>query len=216
MLRIMRIFLIITIGQWCVSTPLVYAVSPLVAADDLVSPKISHNIIVSNIVAGSSHQIKAVVTDNVGIDLVLLFYRTVGSEAYRRVQMARVEGTDNYVFTLGYAETIEPGIEYYFQAIDYDGNSLLYGYSFSPLQLRVTNNSNQTSVGLAQTEGQNFPSVTKKTNDKISKWVWIGLGVLAVGAVATVRSSDGDSGSGASKPETGTIVISGPSPTSSP
>ena len=213
MLRILRILMIIIVGQSLISAPLIHAAKPLIPTGDLVSPKIDHRVVTGSIEVGTAYQIKAVVTDNVGVETVLLFYRVVGSEVYKRVQMSHVEGTDEYTITLSYEETVEPGIEYYFQAIDYDGNSLLYGYSFSPLQLNIAKKASVSTTDLAQTEKNDSQAPHKKPEGKVSKWLWIGLGVLAVGVVAAVAGGDEGSDDGsAGKPETGTIVISGPSP----
>ena len=210
MLRILRILVILIAGQSLISTPLIHAAKPLIPTGDLVSPKIDHKVIADSIEVGTAYQLKAKVTDNVGVDTVLLFYRVVGTETYKRVQMTGIEGTDEYTVTLGYEETVEPGIEYYFQAIDYDGNSLLYGYSFSPLLLRVAKNSSKSTADLAQDGASGVEAPTKIQEKKINKWVWIGLGVLAAGVLAAVAGGDDsiDSDS-AAKPDIGIIVIDG-------
>jgi len=213
MLRILRILVIFIVGQFLISAPLTHAVKPLIPTGDLVSPKIDHKLVSGSIEAGATYQLKAKVTDNVGVESVLLFYRIIGTEAYKRVQMTRVEDTDNYTATLGYEEAVEPGIEYYFQAKDYDGNSLLYGYSFSPLLLRIAKNPSESTIDLAQDDTPGVQSPNKTQQKKINNWVWVGLGVLAAGVVAALaggdESTDSDS---AGKPDTGTIVIDGPAP----
>jgi len=201
------------VGQSLMSAPLIHAAKPLIPTGDLISPKIDHKLITGSIEAGAAYQLKVKVTDNVGVESVLLFYRIVGTEAYKRVQMTRVEGTDNYTVTLAYEEAVEPGIEYYFQAKDYDGNSLLYGYSFSPLLLPIAKNSSKSTTELAQDETPGVQAPQKTHKKKINKWVWVGLGVLAAGVFAAVAGGDESTDSGsAGKPETGTIVIDGPAP----
>ena len=213
MLRILRILVIIIAGQSLISAPLAHAAKPLLPTGDLVSPKIDHKVIAGSIEAGTAYQLKAKVTDNVGVETVLLFYRVVGTESYKRVQMIAVEGTDDYTVTLGYEEAVEPGIEYYFQAIDYDGNSLLYGYSFSPLLLHIAKNPSKSTTDLAQDEVPPVQTPTKTEEKKINKWVWVGLGVLAAGVLAALAGGDDSTDSdSAAKPDTGTIVIDGPAP----
>jgi len=201
------------VGQSLITAPLIHAAKPIIPTGDLVSPKIDHKLVSGSIEAGAAYQLKAKVTDNVGVESVLLFYRIVGTEAYKRVQMTRVEATDNYTATLGYEEAVEPGIEYYFQAIDYDGNSLLYGYSFSPLLLHIAKNPSESTTNLAQDGAPGVQTPQKAHKKKINKWVWVGLGLLAAGVVAALaggdESTDSDS---AGKPDTGTIVIDGPAP----
>jgi len=209
----MPILMLVIVGHSFGFSPRLHAGIPSIPGNDFIGPTIEHSVVTDSIEVGTAYQIKAVVTDNVGVKIVLLFYRVAGTEDYKRVQMSPVDGTDNYTVTLGYKETIEPGIEYYFQAIDYAGNSFLYGYSFSPLQLRIVKNQTQQIPELVQSGAKGNPKPDKKSEGKLDKWVWIGLSVLAVGVIAAVAGGDdsADQNSGA-KPETGSIIISGPGP----
>ena len=52
---------------------------------------------------------------------------------------------------------------------------------------------------------------SKEEKSGVSKWVWIGLGVVAVGA-ALAAGGGGGGGGEQPPPSTGTIVINGPAP----
>lgn len=74
-------------------------------------------------------------------------------------------------------------------------------------------NQTQQTPELVQAETKDKLKPDKKSEAKLDKWVWIGLSVLAVGLIAAVAGGDdgADQNSGA-KPETGSIIISGPGP----
>jgi len=212
LLKLIPIMMLVIVGQTVSFSPCLLASNSALPNADFVGPTIEHTAISDSIEMGTTHQIKAVVTDNVGVETVLLFYRVVGSHDYKRVQMFGIAGTDEYTITLSDTETQEPGIEYYFQAIDHAGNSLLYGYSFSPLLLNIAKNATQESPAQAQAEKDDQTLATKPAR-KVNKWVWIGLSVIAVGVVAAIAGGGDDTDTNtATKPDTGTIVISGPGP----
>ena len=150
MKKILRGLVVILMSQSLIFSPLVYADQLALPSGDLIAPQISHEPLNEKIKAGTSQQIKATITDNVGVKTVTLFFRTVGAKDYKRIQMNQVEGSDEYVTTLGFEDTVEPGIEYYIQAVDLAGNALLHGYSFSPL-----------TVGIVPSEGAPATSVTQ-------------------------------------------------------
>lgn len=208
MKRILRSFIVAIISSSLIFLPLVNANAAeglALPSGDLVAPEIQSPPITKKIPPGERTIIHATVTDNVGVKNVTIFYRNIGAIDFQRKEMMREIGTEDYSVTL--SEMMEPGIEYYIQATDQAGNTILHGHTFSPLTLTVS------SDALPQ-EGQDAMAVApqdEKTEEKkgISKWVWIGLGVLAVGAIA---ASGGDSGGGTTVATTGTINITGPTP----
>ena len=207
MKRILRSFIVAIISSSLIFLPLVNANAAeglALPSGDLIAPEIQSPPITKKIPPGERTTINATVTDNVGVKNVTIFYRNMGATDFKRKEMMRELGTEDYSVTL--SEMIEPGIEYYIQATDQAGNTILHGHTFSPLTLTVS------SDALPQ-EGQDAmaaaPQDEKAEKKGISKWVWIGLGVLAVGAIA---ASGGDSGGGTTEPTTGTITITGPTP----
>ena len=218
MLRILRGLTVIMMSQSLIFASLAHADQLALPSGDLIAPQITHEMLKESIKAGSSQHIKATITDNVGVKTVTLFYRTIGSEDYKRVQMNQVDGTDDYITILGFQDTVEPGIEYYIQAVDLAGNALLNGYSFSPLKIGITpadTSAPATSTAQAQTEslpGEQAPKDEALGKKKTNKWLWIGLGVLAVGVIAAVAGGGDDGGGETPSGKSGSLTITAPTP----
>lgn len=86
---------------------------------------------------------------------------------------------------------------------------MLYGYSFEPIKLSVLSGTDSTT-DTASAEST-YDNKEKKKGG--SKWIWIALGALAVGAIAAAASGGGgDDGGGSSGGDSGTITVSGPVP----
>ncbi len=203
-LRIFRVALVLLLCQSLAFSPLVFAEQLALPSGDLVAPKISFSPISKSINAGGVLELSTTVTDNVGIQSVTLFYRTIGASNYERIALQRIGQTDQYRVAI---DTVQSsGIEYYLQATDLAGNTLLRGYSFSPLIINVNATDFSTTISTAETLEPRLKMESEKSSSK--KWLWIGLGVLAVGAMAA--------GGGGSDPEpsitTGTVTITGRTP----
>jgi hypothetical protein len=217
LVSILRRFVAILV---CVSI----AYSPLVVADDLslpsgdmIAPKVIHKRVTDPLPVGSPLQIKAKVKDNVGVQSVILFYRKIGDTDYKRAALSPTDVEDEYSITLGKDDIAVPGIEYYIQARDLAGNTLLHGYSFSPLKVQIvplnsiasTQGSDvQSQISPEAVADQQIPKKEKSSN----RWIWITLGVLAAGAIAVAASSGGDGGDGGSGGGDSTIVVTAPPP----
>ena len=94
-------------------------------AADVIAPVVEQNDFVNKIEPGKEHQIRVTATDNVAIKSVVLYYRYVGEGVYQTRTMSNIVGTDEYAATLGVDELNGDGIEYYIQAMDTAGNTLL-------------------------------------------------------------------------------------------
>ena len=104
---------------------------------DTVKPVMAHNI-VSSAGYGSSVLIQAEVTDNIAVQDVTLYYRTIGETAYTSVGMANIEG-NTYRASIPATATLPPGVEYYIAASD--GASYTYsGRASNPNTITVENN----------------------------------------------------------------------------
>ncbi len=186
---------------------------------DVTPPVIKHQPLSEALPLGEPLSISSTVTDDVGVGQVLLFYRTKGRSAYQRAPMRRIGTTSIYMVTLRGVR--EPGLEYYIQATDLTGNILLEGYDFAPLFVAVA----EPGAAPAAAETPQAPAAapaaaqappasattaaaakTTSEGSGATKWLWIGLGVLAVGAVA----SGGGGGGGGDN--TGDVVIRAPAP----
>ena len=169
---------------------------------DLIAPTVDHEPIGGTIPPGENYQIAVKVTDNVGVKSVLLFYRTIGAANYSRVLLSKSEG-DIYKTQFPVETVAAPGIEYYIQAEDLAGNTLLHGYSFSPLIVKVAPLAGGGEKGIALTEPTRTPTDAEPFWK--NKWVWIGLGVVAVAAA----SGGGDGGTTTT---TATVNVTEPTP----
>jgi hypothetical protein len=209
----LRAFTALLLCVGLIYTPILKAAQLSLPSGDLIAPEVSHEVIPGTLEAGSSLQIKATVTDNVGVKSVTLFYRTKGEEEYKRIAMNRIGDTNEYAVTLGKKDLVEPGIEYYIQAMDLAGNSLLHGYSFSPLAVNVVAPAApkaEAPEAVAE-EGQTIREEPQAEKKKSKTWLWIALGAVAIGVIAAAASGGG--GSDNPPPDqTGTVVISAPPP----
>jgi hypothetical protein len=208
-----RFALVVMLIQSMLFCNFVHADQLSLPAEDLTAPEVQHDPISEPLTSGAMHRIQATVTDNVAVDTVSLFYRHVGATQYQRKPMLREAlGSDVFSVTLGHKDLAAPGIEYYIQATDMAGNSVLYGYSFEPIKLSVVSDTGSTADATDNeyTEPTNADGKEKKKGG--SKWIWIALGALALGAVAAAASGGGGGDSGGGGGDSGTVTVSGPVP----
>lgn len=205
-MQIFRYFFVVLISQSLLFAPIIHAADLTLSSSDITAPEISHSPVKAVLSGGESVSISATITDNSGVKEAVLFYREIGASQFKRLQMGRQIGGDIYLIMLPAIQP--PGIEYYIQATDAAGNSLLRGHSFSPLTVKVT----QPAPVVAETEPSLTTEMAKK-EEGTSMWVWVGLGALAVGVLA-VAAGGGGGGGGDDEPAatTGTVTISGPAP----
>ena len=142
------------------------------------------------------------VVDNVAVKSVKIFYRAKGQAQYDTRFLEKQDG-DNYSITLPVGE---PNLEYYIQAEDSSGNTLLHGYAFSPIVLSFSDH----KAEVVSDPSKSISDFGMAKNEPIykNKWLWIGVGI-ALGAVALSSGSD-DSGAG--KPTSTSVIINGPAP----
>jgi hypothetical protein len=176
-----------------VFSPLIRAAQLSLPAADLVAPKITQEHYVDTVEKNKNHKISVTVKDNVKVKQVILYYRVIGSKNYKTKAMQNKPNTNQYIATIYSKEISSPGVEYYIQAADYAGNTLLHGYSFSPLSVKTISAS--TAIAASETNPSTKPK-DEDDDDSIfsNKWLWIGLGVLALGAAASGGSSGGGGG----------------------
>ena len=201
-----------------VFSPLVFAADLSLPSGDLIAPKVIHEKFTKPLAAGSNLQIKAIVKDNVGVQSVTLFYRAMGASEYKRAALQPTDVEDEYGVTLGQKDLTIPGIEYYIQAIDLAGNTLLHGYAFSPLRVNIVPDASQATSSYNDPEYESEPSTaapeeeTQKKGKSSYRWLWIGLGALAVGAIAAAASSGGGGNTEPSAAKDSTLIVTAPAP----
>jgi len=212
-MKLIRIVLVSFLSSSLMFMPVVYAAELALPSGDLVAPVIKHTPIGKDIPPGQAVDVKATITDNVGVKEAILFYRVIDTNDFKRMRMKRDLDSDTYAAKL--PTITAPGVEYYIQATDLAGNTLLYGHSFSPLTITVAPvaiDDGDTKEAVAATE---FAPIEEGKEEKsgISKWVWVGLGVVAVAALAGGGGGGGGGSTpGDSSPNTGTVTINGPVP----
>jgi hypothetical protein len=199
--NIVRKALIVILCQTLAYAPLLRAEQLSLPSGDLVAPQIKQDKYIDTVEVGTDHPITVTVTDNVGVKLVTLYYRTIGTEEYKRKTMERIPETDEFQTKISTDLISPPGVEYYIQAMDYAGNTVLYGYSFSPLSVKTV--SGDTAVATSSSSADIKPEESSS-----NKWLWIGLGAAAVVLIA-----GGGGGGGDSPPSTATLNVTAPEPT---
>ena len=101
---------------------------------DFVGPVISLQKKNSTPIKGQPYTLSAIVTDDVGVNKVHLFYQT-NDEPYTSLYMDRENNSDRYAATLAKSATESGSIRYYIMAEDMSGNTVLHGNSISPRAL---------------------------------------------------------------------------------
>ena len=180
--------------------------APLLRADqlslptsDIIAPEITQEQYIDKVAEGANHEITVTATDNVGVSQVTLYYRSIGTEDYKQQSMDNIANTDDYHATVNADQIKAPGLEYYIQAMDNAGNTLLHGYSFSPLSVKTV--ADDTAVA-SSNSGTAYFEAEESSSIWSNKWLWIGLGVVAVGLAA--GGGGGGGGGGGTDPPTTT------------
>lgn len=202
---IIRKALVVFLCQALAFIPLSNAAQLSLPSGDLVAPEITQEKYIDTVKKDTDHQITVTVTDNVGVKQVTLYYRTIGTEEYQRKSMDNIANTDDYHATIKSDQIKAPGVEYYVQAMDNAGNTLLHGYSFSPLSVKTTNGDAATVAS-----GDTAAILTAE-EESSNTWLWIGLGVLAAGLVAVAAGGGGGDDGGTTG--TATLDVNASDPT---
>lgn len=103
---------------------------------DTEKPVITHTP-VTEAKAGASVSVSANVTDNIAVERVTLFYRTVGAAAYSEVTMIYNGTTKKYTATIPASAVTTAGVEYYIAAMDNNGNYAFNGSQGTPNVIRT-------------------------------------------------------------------------------
>ncbi len=168
---------------------------------DISAPNIVHEPAAESISAIEPVVISATVTDDSGVRLVTLFYRSVSTQAYSRATMERVGPSDVFMVSIPADDVVPPGIEYYIQAADLAGNTVLKGFAFSPLRISVTPGPAGEEIAGAEPK----PRIEAEEGMSTMTKVLIGLGALLVLGALT-------GGDDAKQSDPDIVVISAPTP----
>lgn len=169
-------------GIWLVCSQVLFGMSAAYAQNELIDvepPLIEHDVN-GEVEATSRQSFVATVVDDAELDSVSLHYRFKDDPEYNTVQMDRVSYSSTYIVHIPTDPNDARDIEYYIQAQDKAGNRTVRGYAFNPLLRKI----NSSSVAVEPPPTQKSPSAVEST-DKRKKALYVVLGVLAAGAIAS-------------------------------
>jgi hypothetical protein len=176
--RVLCVLAALILSVSSASLPVAHAQS---AAEDYEPPLIEHDVIERAAAAGSQ-EFAANVVDNQALADVILYYRFAGEEEFRMLPMTQVAASAVYSASVESDINDARSIEYYIQARDEAGNRVVKGFAFSPLVRLIGDGSDVQQATVAE-------SAPKSSSGR--RWLYIGLGVLAVGAIAAAANSGG-------------------------
>ncbi|MBL4865628.1 MAG: hypothetical protein JKY67_04550 [Pseudomonadales bacterium] len=185
-----QFFVVVFVGAvWACSN--VWQSTASAAELDIDAPMLLHDEIVTPFEAGKDVVVSTLVTDDIGIASVTVYFKLLSEEKYRHLPMTRITNTDSYKALIPAIALSKPGhehntlwVDYYIVAIDLAGNAVMRGYAIAPLRLSIANSEVPLFGG---------GSTSKNKISFKRKWLWIGLGAIVVGAAASAGGS-GDVG----------------------
>jgi len=198
-------------------TALVFFISfnaPLVAQNvpDIEPPVIAIEA-VDTAVADITQVFTAQASDDQALGIVSLHHRRSGEIPFKRSVMEAIGDSGFFSVVIDTDPEDLRNFEYYVQALDLNGNRTVSGFAFEPFVRTLTSNTDaglvatiESGAGAEETTPEPVPDVaiaatpepivTPKPTSTSStrRWVYIGLGVLVAGAVASQLGGDSDGG----------------------
>lgn len=190
--------LFVTLLHIVVSTLVVVGPAHAQSSPDNEAPVLDLQVVETG-TAGDSQVFSATVTDDTEILEVVLYYRTQGDETYSSVRMDPIPNTSIYTVTIDTQTDESAVIEYYMNASDVSGNRVVRGFAFDPLTRDLVAPSELALSG-DTTAGPPEPVPARTGISTGKKILYIGLGILAVGAIAAAAGGGGSSGGGDTMP----------------
>ena len=132
---------------------------------DFVGPVISLQKKTATPIKGQPYTLSAIVTDDVGVNKVHLFYQT-NDEPYTSLYMDRENKSDRYAATLAESATQSGSIRYYIMAEDMSGNTVLHGNSISPRALDFIVETSAKKISIPETETEELVTTQSYIRDK--------------------------------------------------
>lgn len=187
-------------------SPAVLAEQHSAATLDVESPGIQFDQGDMEIVEGVK-LFTAVVTDNIAVAMVTLYYKNAGDVSFKAKEMKKDNSqTDVYSVELWVDPVIATSLELYIKAEDVSGNSVFEGQKFSPLTYKVVPRKDSAP---AQKKVAELNKDEEKEGMSTWKKVLIGVGTVALIGIATGGGGGGDVSGGDT---TGSITITTPIP----
>jgi len=169
------------------------------SSPDIRSPVVELEIIAEASVDNTQVFTAQVIDDKLLKD-VFLYHRRAGRQPFTPIAMLQVPNSDNYSVSLITDPTDLRAIEYYIQARDEGGNRTVEGFAFDPYTRVLIANETVINTTAVPTSTSNA-AATGNTGSKV-RWWHIVAGVVVVGAVASLATSD----SGDESPNTDTTA----------
>jgi len=182
---------------------------------DLEPPVIAHDPISGSLKANQPLVLQVRITDDHGVFSATLFYRNSGAKEFRSLAM-RLSETDNdvYVIEIPGQDISPPKLEYYIQATDVSGNTVLRGGRLFPLSAAVESDfiplAGTTAVA-ATTDDSKGLKLNDQSKSKYT-WAWIAGGALLGALVAINNGKDDGGGTPPTAKPNGALVITFPNP----
>ncbi len=177
---------------------------PLIASAQNVDadPPVIEFEVVPDGIKGDAQVFSATVTDEVGVQSVVFYYRFTAESSYESKPMKVLGDSDLYAVTIDSSDQIENVelIQYYIEAMDSTGNRTLQGFAFDPLERQLS----VPAPAPTATTAEPAPVVGISTSRKILYGV---LGLVVIGALA---SAAGGGGGGSSEPGVDVTVVVDP------
>ena len=151
--------------------------------------------------AGEFQVFGAQVADDRELRSVTLHHRREGERPFAVLPMQALDSAGRYTVSVPTDPDDLRSIEYYVQALDESGNRTVSGFAFDPLRRVLT--SSGAPAALASRAPEPAPSPTVSSGR--TRWWTVALGVVAVGALASLAGGGGggEDGGGA-----GTVPLS--------
>ncbi len=177
---------------------------------DLTPPTIVHTPPTIPMVLDEPFLVHAVVTDDVGVARVRLYFRAEAAQEYRSVEMAPAKA-GSYTATIPAHHRADRAIEYFIQAEDAAGNIALRGAAFEPMRIADPSTVDPSLIPKEDPAAR----LTMKTPAPSGKpwykkwWVWTIAGAVVIGAAA---GGGGGGGGDDNADPPGTATITAPIP----
>lgn len=166
---------------------------------DTVPPEIKSSSVPTEVAAGTEVVAEVNVVDDVAVAEVTLRYRPADAADFASLRMNN-EGNGYYRAVLPSAAATGPTVDYFFEARDVGGNTVMRGNASMPLRVTVLLPDPLPDVDDAG-------GTVDRVSGKSSYWKWV-IAAAVVGALAAMaQGGGGDSGGG------DPVGGSGPDPT---
>ncbi|MFK7995874.1 MAG: hypothetical protein AB8B87_17190 [Granulosicoccus sp.] len=188
------------LDRWLIGIILLLACSGVQAqnsAPDTSAPIIELEELVQS-VASSTQVFTVQIAEETELQEATLYHRRSGEQSYKEAPMIPLGTTGFYTASIPTDPEDLRSIEYYVQARDTSDNRTVSGFSFDPFSRRLTPDTaeriqqRQEAVPEEVEEIAPVPTITTATPFYKRRWFQVTLGVIAVGALASTLSEDGE------------------------